>query len=81
MKLISLSRLTFFGLSDSYSEYVYEQLFYLKHYGGWSFIESYSLPVQLREWWVKRIGKEFKREKEDLEKSQKKNASLPYRAP
>jgi hypothetical protein len=81
MKLISLSRLTFFGLSDSYSEYVYEQLFYLKHYGGWSFIESYSLPVQLREWWVKRIGKEFKREKEDLEKSQNKNASLPYRAP
>lgn len=81
MKLISLSRLTFFGLSDSYSEYVYEQLFYLKHYGGWSFIESYSLPVQLREWWVKRIGKEFQREKEDLEKSQNKNASLPYRAP
>ena len=81
MKLISLSRLTFFGLSDSYSEYVYEQLFYLKHYGGWSFIESYSLPVQLREWWVKRIGKEFKREKDDMEKSQNKNASLPYRAP
>jgi hypothetical protein len=81
MKLISLSRLTFFGLSDSYSEYVYEQLFYLKHYGGWSFIESYSLPVQLREWWVKRIGKEFQREKDDMEKSQNKNASLPYRAP
>jgi len=81
MKLISLSRLTFFGLSDSYSEYVYEQLFYLKHYGGWSFIESYSLPVQLREWWVKRIGKEFQREKDEMEKSQNKNASLPYRAP
>ncbi len=81
MKLISLSRLTFFGLSDSYSEYVYEQLFYLKHYGGWSFIESYSLPVQLREWWVKRLGKEFQREKDDMEKSQNKNASLPYRAP
>jgi len=38
------------------------------------------LPIQLRDWWVERIGKEFKREKDELEKSTKKNSSLPYKA-
>ena len=77
---VSRFRLTFFGLNDSYTKYVYEHLFYLKHFGGWSFIEAYSLPIQLRDWWVERIGKEFKREKDELEKSTKNNSSLPYKA-
>ena len=59
---------------------VYEQFFLLKHHGNWSFIEAYSLPIQLRDWWVERIGKEFKREKDELEKSTKNNSSLPYKA-
>jgi len=64
---------TFFGLSEKYTEYVYEQLFYLKQYGGWSFIEAYNLPVKLREWWIKRLGEEFQKEKDSMEKQKKKS--------
>jgi len=66
------SQPTFFGLSEKYSENVYEQLFYLKHYGGWSFIESYNLPIQLREWWLKRIQKQFDTEAEQTKKANKR---------
>ena len=62
------SQPTFFGLNDAYNANVYEQLFYLKHYGGWSFIEAYNLPIQLREWWLKRIQKQFETESEQQKK-------------
>ena len=71
MTLASHSQPTFFGLSDEYSAHVYEQIFYLKHYGGWSFIEAYSLPIQLREWWLKRIQKQFELEAEQQKKASK----------
>jgi hypothetical protein len=35
-------------------ESVYEQIFYLKTLGNWSFFEAYSLPVQLRVWFLKK---------------------------
>jgi hypothetical protein len=44
----------------------------LKHYGGWSFIEAYNLPIQLREWWLQRIQKQFDAEAEQTKKSQKR---------
>jgi len=50
---------TFFGLSDSYIESVYEELFLLKHYGSWSFFESYNLPIRLRRWFLSRLQKEI----------------------
>ena len=62
------SQPTFFGLSDKYIEDVYEQLFFLKQHGNWSFIEAYNLPNKLREWWVKRLVQYFKEEKEALKK-------------
>jgi hypothetical protein len=63
---------TFFGLTDKYIEQVYEQFFLLKHFGGWSFIEAYNLPVGLRMWWLKRLEKQYKEEKEEMRKSSKK---------
>jgi len=63
---------TFFGLTDDYTESVYEEFFALKYHGGWSFIEAYNLPIQLRGWFVKRLVKQFENEKEQMEKSQKK---------
>ena len=65
------SQRTFFGLGDKYMESVYEQFFLLKYYGGWSFIEAYSLPIGLRNWFTKRLVKQFEKEKEDYEKAQK----------
>ena len=51
----SRSAWTFFGLSDSYIENVYEQLFSLKYYGAWSFFEAYNLPVSIRNWMLDRL--------------------------
>ena len=65
--------LTFFGLGDNYIESVYEQFFLLKYHGGWSFIEAYNLPVTIRQWFLRRLDKQFEQEREAMEKSQKKS--------
>ena len=64
---------TFFGLDDKYMENIYEQFFFLKYQGGWSFTEAYSLPVGLRKWFVERLVKQLEREKEQVEKANKKS--------
>jgi len=61
-------RQTFFGLSDDYIENVYEQFFYLKYHGGWSFLEAYNLPVKIREWFVNKLTEQMKMEQEEMEK-------------
>ena len=62
---------TFFGLTDEYMQQVYEVFFTLKHYGGWSLSELYTLPVGLRQWWLERTVKEYEKEKEQYEKAQR----------
>jgi len=52
----------FFGLSNNYIEEVYERFFFLSYYGGWSFLEAYNLPIPIRNWFVKRLIKQKKRE-------------------
>ena len=59
--------LTFFGLSDKYQENIYEQFFFLKYHGGWSFIEAYNLPIGLRKWFVERLNTQLEKEKEAKE--------------
>ena len=61
---------TFFGLSDKYMEGVYEQFFLLKHFGGWSFIEAYNLPIGLRNWFVERLQKQYDDEAKEAKKAQ-----------
>ena len=70
---IFLFQPTFFGLNDKYNESVYEELFYLKHYGGWSFIEAYNLPVGLRRWFVQRLAKQLQKEKEAIDEASSKS--------
>jgi len=53
-------------------EAVYEQFFLLKHFGGWSFMEAYNLPVGLRDWFVKRLQKQFEDESKEVEKARRK---------
>ena len=55
-----------------YMEAVYEQFFVLKYHGGWSFTEAYNLPIGLREWFVKRLSKQFEEEKKQVESQQRK---------
>jgi len=55
---------TFFGLTDEYMESVYEQFFFLKYSGGWSFSEAYNLPVGLRKWFSERLVRQIEEENE-----------------
>jgi hypothetical protein len=52
-------------------ESVYEQFFIMKYHGGWSLFEAYNLPIGLRNWFCKRIAKQFEMEKEQMEAAQK----------
>ena len=56
-------------------ENVYEQFFFLKYSGGWSFSEAYNLPVGLRDWFTKRLIKQLTDEKEAIEKAQSSGGS------
>ena len=60
---------TFFGLNLEYMENVYEQFFVLKYHGGWSFTEAYSLPIKLREWFLKRLIEQKREEQEAVEEA------------
>ena len=64
-----------FGLTEEYMENIYEQFFFLKYSGGWSFSEAYNLPVGLRNWFVKRLVKQLEMEKEAIEKASKGKGS------
>jgi hypothetical protein len=48
---------------------IYEQFFFLKYSGGWSFSEAYNLPVGLRNWFVKRLLRQLEDEKAAIEKA------------
>ena len=52
-------------------ENVYEQFFFLKYSGGWSFSEAYNLPLGLRKWFVGRLLKQIKAENEAYENASK----------
>lgn len=56
-------------------ESIYEQFFFLKYAGGWSLSEAYNLPIGLRVWFVKRLAKQLKDEKEAIEEAQKNSGS------
>jgi len=63
---------TSFGLGNEYIQGVYEEIFAMKHHGGWSFIEAYNLPIQIRRWFLRRIQQQFEEEADELEKASKK---------
>jgi hypothetical protein len=63
-----------FGLTNEYMQNVYEQFFFLQYSGGWSLTEAYNLPVGLRKWFVERLIKQLKDEKEAMESAQKGNS-------
>ena len=52
-------------------ENIYEQFFYLKYTGNWSFIEAYNLPVGLRNWFVRRLAKQLQDENEKMDQASK----------
>jgi hypothetical protein len=57
-------------------ENVYEQFFFLKHFGGWSFTEAYNLPIGLRDWFVKRLASHMEEENNARSSSTNKSQTL-----
>ena len=45
----------------------------MKHFGGWSFIEIYNLPIGLRNWFCERMRKQYEEEAKELEKVKRKS--------
>ena len=56
-------------------ENIYEQFFFLKYSGGWSFAEAYNLPIGLREWFVKRLVQQLEKENEQIESASRGGGS------
>jgi hypothetical protein len=54
---------------------MYEQFFFLKYHGGWSFTEAYNLPVKLREWFVNRLSQQKQAENDAIEAASKKGGA------
>ena len=54
-------------------ENVYEQFFFLKHFGGWSFVEAYNLPIGLRDWFVNKLMDHLEMEQNARENSSSGN--------
>tara|TARA_R110000824_G_scaffold248457_1_gene437532 strand:+ start:2119 stop:2394 length:276 start_codon:yes stop_codon:yes gene_type:complete len=55
-------------------ENIYEQFFFLKYSGGWSFAEAYNLPVGLRRWFVGRLVKQLEDERDAVEEAKGGNS-------
>ena len=71
----------FFGLNDEYIQGVYEEIFVLKYHGNWSFLESYNLPIGLREWFVKRLVRQKREEAEQIKDSPANSSNLQTLGP
>ena len=46
----------------------------MKDYGGWSFFESYNLPITIRNWYYNRLVEQKNKEAEEYEKAQAQNS-------
>ncbi len=43
----------------------------MKYSGGWSFSESYNLPIGLRKWFSERLAKQLKAEQDAIKSAKK----------
>jgi hypothetical protein len=57
--------LHFFGLTDNYRPLLWDEIFYLIYYMGFSFQDANSLPIRQRKWFIERFVKEIKQSQEN----------------
>ena len=55
----------FFGLTPTDKEVFLEQIFLLMYYMGFTYSESYNLPIWQRAWFLRRLQKEIKQSSGD----------------
>jgi len=65
------SRQTFFGpnyeffkIPPEYSDVLYEKIYIMKTYMGWSFEEIFLLPIPLRDWFINKWLEDNKKTEE-----------------
>ena len=67
----------FFGLTDEYKIRLHELLFELTHFGNFEYESVYSMPVQFRMFYYKKLINIKEKEQSDLDKSQGKTTATP----
>lgn len=55
---------TFFGLNSDYINMVYNQMFEMIKFGNWRFHEIHGLPIQLRNWFHKKLVEHYESQKD-----------------
>ena len=65
---------TFFGLTPKYKVGIQEQIFDLVYHsqGGFSYQDVYHMPIYLRVFYIKKMSKMFKTQKEEHDKAMRK---------
>ena len=59
----------FFGLTDNYRLQLHELIFDLVHYGKFQYDAVYSMPVQYRNFYVKKLGNTKEKERQQMDKA------------
>lgn len=44
----------------------------MKYYGGWSLFETYNFPIQLRNWFVKKLSEQLEKESDEAKKASRR---------
>ena len=81
LQLTSLLVLTFFGLTPQYRSNVFTQIHDLVYHGGGGFIHSevYNMPIWMRKYHIQKINEFNKKQKEEIDKSTKGQATTSNR--
>ena len=66
---------SFFGLQPEDKPLIHEQVFQLIYFGkgGFTFDEVYNMPIYLRNFYYKRLEKQYKEETAQIKKEQQKH--------
>lgn len=67
----------FFGLTDEYKIQLHELIFDLCHYGNFGYEAVYSMPVQYRTFYMRKLINSKEKEKDQYEAASRKQEATP----
>jgi hypothetical protein len=67
----------FFGLTDEYKIKLHELIFDLCHYGHFGYESVYSMPVQYRTFYMRKLINSKEKEKDQHEAASRKHEATP----
>jgi len=69
----------FFGLTDEYKIYLHEMVFDLCHFGKLEYEAVYSMPIQYRTFYMRKLMNIKEKQKSQYDASQGKNEATPQK--